>query len=112
MVSQYYIFEIKQYQNGDYEHQVHYVWDEDPNLAELKAESKYHEILSAAAVSNFITHSCIVINTESVPVMHQAYHHPLPEPEPEPEVEPETSEEPETSDEPVIPEEVIDNTFH
>lgn len=83
MVSQYYIFEIKQYQNGDFEHQVHYVWDEDPNLAELKAESKYHEILSAAAISDFVTHSCIVINTESVPVMHQAYHHPLPEPKPE-----------------------------
>ena len=41
---QFYIVELQQYQDGSYGNIVHYVYDEDENAAELKAEAKYHEI--------------------------------------------------------------------
>lgn len=98
-VTQYYIIEIKQLINEEYEHQVYYAWDQDPKLALLKAESKYHEILSAAAVSTHLTHSCEILSTECVPVMFHSYKHPV-EPEPEPESEPEPTPEPDGDSEP------------
>ena len=49
-MTQYYIVEIKMV-NGEFEHQVHWAYDADATTARLKAESKYHEVLAAAAVS-------------------------------------------------------------
>jgi len=83
-MTQFYIVEIQQYANGEYGHLVHYAYDEDPDKARLKAESKYHEVLSAAAVSNTKSHSAILFSTEGFPVMHQCYKH---EVTPEPELE-------------------------
>lgn len=74
-MTQYYIVEIQQYANGDFGHIVHFAWDEDPNKARLKGESKYYEVLSAAAVSELPTHSAILFTTEGFPVMHQCYKH-------------------------------------
>lgn len=85
---QYYIVEIQQYANGEYGHQVHFAFDEDQSKARLKGESKYYEVLSAAAVSNLPSHAAIMFSTEGFPIMNQCYKHdPEPEPEPEPEGE-------------------------
>lgn len=70
---QYYIVEIKKFSNGEYEHQVYYTWDEDVTKARLKAESKYYEILSAAAVSEYTTHSAIIFSSKGEPLMHKCY---------------------------------------
>ena len=72
---QYYIVEIQQYQNGEFGHLVHYAYDEDPNKARLKGESKYYEVLSAAAVSDLPSHAAIMFSTEGFPIMDQCYRH-------------------------------------
>ena len=102
-MTQYYIIEIRELTPGEFEHQVYYAWDEDPKMAQLKAESKYHEILSAAAVSENYHHSAVIIDSRCFPKLNYSYEHtlpdPTPEPEPEPEVEPEVEPEPETPEE-------------
>lgn len=95
---QYYIVEIQQDAAGEYSHLVHYAWDEDPAMALLKGESKYYQVLSAAAVSTLKRHSAIMFGTDGVPVMYKTYVHNTEEPEP---VDPEPVE----PDEPVEPEE-------
>ena len=45
-----------------------------------EAESEYHRIMSAAAVSNVETHSCIVFTEEGFTVLDGCYKHPA-EPE-------------------------------
>lgn len=72
---QFYVVEIQKYNNGEYGHLVHYAYDEDPDKARLKAESKYHEVLAAAAISETAEHSAIMFNTEGFPLMHQCYKH-------------------------------------
>lgn len=88
-MTQFYIVEIQQYANGEYGHLVHYAYDEDSDKARLKAESKYHEVLAAAAISNTKSHAAILFSTEGFPVVHQCYKHDVtPEsgssPEPQP----------------------------
>lgn len=83
-MTQYYIIEIQQYANGEYGHIVHYAFDEDADKARLKAESKYHEVMSAAAISETKKHSAIILSDESFPVMHNCYKHNVAVPEPEP----------------------------
>lgn len=70
-----YVVEIQQYANGEYGHIVHYAYDADAEQARLKAESKYYEVLAAAAVSNLPCHSAILFTTEGFPLMHQCYKH-------------------------------------
>lgn len=87
MVYQYYVVEIQQYANGEYGHIVHYAFDEDADTARLKGESKFHQVLAAAAISELPCHSAIMFSTEGFPIMHQCYKHgvaPQPEPQPEP----------------------------
>lgn len=97
-MTQFYIVEIQKYANGEYGHLVHYAYDEDADVARLKGESKYYEVLSAAAVSNLPEHSAIMFSTEGFPIMHQCYKHAVvpeePTPEPEPEEETPAEEEP------------------
>ena len=88
MVYQYYIVEIQQYENGEYGHIVHYAWDTDATKARLNAESKYYQVLSAAAVSELPQHSAIMFNAEGYPIMNQCYRHSGP-------VTPDVSPEPE-----------------
>ena len=76
-MTQFYIIEIQQNAQGEYAHNVHYAFDQDPVRARLKAESKYHEILSAAAISETIKHSAVLISDESYPVLNQCYKHDL-----------------------------------
>ena len=75
MLTQYYIMEIQQYKDGTYGDIKHFAYDEDPEKARLKAESKFYEVLSAAAVSDLPTHSAIMFSAEGYPVMNQCYKH-------------------------------------
>lgn len=59
---QYYVIEIQQYQNGEFGHLVHFAYDVDPAKARLKGESKYHEVLAAAAGSNLPRHTAMIID--------------------------------------------------
>ena len=79
-MSQFYIVEIKQNQADEYEHEVFWAWDDDPEMAQFKAEAKYHEILSRAAVSTNKVHAAIIFSTEGFPIVHQCYKHSPPEP--------------------------------
>ena len=74
-MTQFYIFEIQQYQDGTFGHIVHFAYDEDPNIARLKGESKYHEVLTAAAVSNLPSHAAIMFGADGFPIMNQCYKH-------------------------------------
>lgn len=52
------------------------------------AESKYHTVLSAAAISAVPVHSAILMTDEGTPIKYESYEHtPEPEPSPEPESE-------------------------
>lgn len=91
-MTQFYIVEIKQLPSAEYEHQVYWVWDADADVARLKAESKYHEVLAAAAISNTMSHAAILFSTEGFPLMNQCYKHTVTVETPA--AEPETPEEP------------------
>ena len=85
----YYILEIQKYANGEYGHIVHFAYDEDATKARLKAESKYHQVLASAAVSELPSHSASLIASDGRCIMNQCYIHELPAQEPEEETEPE-----------------------
>ena len=40
-----------------------------------EAESEYHRVLAAAAISNVETHACAVLNGEGQQILSQCYHH-------------------------------------
>jgi len=95
-MTQFYIVEIQQYANGEYGHLVHYAFDQDADKARLKAESKYHEVLAAAAISNTMSHAAILFSTEGFPLLNQCYKHQVTveqTPEPETPTEEPTGEE-------------------
>ena len=83
-MNQYYIIEIQQYANGEYGHIVHFAYDADASKARLKAESKYHEILAAAAISELQSHSATLLTADGRAVANQCYKHPLSESQEEP----------------------------
>ena len=74
-MKQYYIVEIQQYQDLSYGHIVHYAYDDNPEKARMKAESKYYEVLAAAAISELPTHSVILFDAMGIPLMNQYYEH-------------------------------------
>lgn len=79
-----YVVEIKQNFNGEFEHQIYWLWDEDQTIAMRKAEAKYHSVLAEACLSDTARHSAILFTSDGFPVMNQCYEH---EPEPEEEAE-------------------------
>lgn len=79
-MTQYYIVEIKQLTTGEYEHNVYYAWDEDRETAYMKAQNKYHDILSTAAVSNTMKHSAIIIDDSAAMVESRSFKHETEEP--------------------------------
>lgn len=87
-MNQYYILEIQQYESGEYGHIVHFAYDEDAAKARLKAESKYHEVLAAAAISNLQSHAATLLTADGRAIMNQCYKHAIVAPEPEEEVTP------------------------
>lgn len=74
-ITQFYIVEIKQDAQGEYEHIVHWAWDTDPDIARQKAESTYHSVLAAAAVSDTMSHAAILFSTDGFPILNQCYKH-------------------------------------
>jgi len=88
-MTQYYIIELQKYADGSFGDIKHIAYDEDPTKARLKGESKFYEILSAAAISELPVHAAIMFTSDGVPVIHQKYTHAIPQEE----VEPETPEE-------------------
>lgn len=70
-----YVVEVKKLRNGEFEHETYWLWDEDENTARLKAESKYHEVLATAALSDTATHSAIIFTSDGLPLMHKCYEH-------------------------------------
>ncbi len=75
MVYQYYVIELQQYQDGSYGNLVHFAWDADEEKARLKGESKYYEILAAAAVTSLPQHGAILISSKGEPIMNKCYEH-------------------------------------
>ena len=53
-----------------------------------QAESAYHQVLAAAAVSSLPVHSCVLMSNQGFEIKSECYKHNI-EPEPEPEPEPE-----------------------
>lgn len=98
-MTQFYIIEIQQYDNGEFGHIVHFAFDANPTQARLKAESKYHQVLAAAAVSELQSHSASLLTSDGRCIMNQCYKHTIVTPEPEPEVEPTEPTEPEVNPE-------------
>lgn len=109
-MTQFYIIEVKKIKglNGEadsYEHEVHWAFDADANTARLKAESKYHEILARAAVSEYAQHSATLLTSDGRAIMNQCYRHEV-EPTPDP-VEPEEDTPAETPSEEDTPTEDV-----
>ena len=82
-MTQYYIIELQKYADGSFGDIKHVVWDKDPTKARLKAESKFYEVLAAAAISELPVHAAIMFTSEGMPIMNQRYIHVIPQPEPE-----------------------------
>ena len=74
-MTQFYVYEIQEYADGTYGDLKHIAYDEDPEKARLKAESKYHEVLAAAAISDIPCHAVVVVSSDGFPLMHQCYKH-------------------------------------
>jgi len=88
IMTQFWIYEIQTYEDGTFGDIKHFAYDEDPDKARLKADSKFYEVLSAAAISNLPCHAVTMVSSEGFPVMHQCYKHTPVNPAPEPEGEP------------------------
>ena len=112
-MTQFYLVEItKDANSGEFTHTIHWAFDEDANKARLKAESKYHEVLAAAAVSEYAQHSATLLTSDGRAIMNQCYRHevePTPDPEPTPEEPEVTPEEPEVTPEEETPTEESNN---
>ena len=65
----YFIVEIQGLADGSFSHLV------TTAATRNAAESEYHRILAAAAVSELPLHSALVFTGEGTPVLHQCYAH-------------------------------------
>jgi len=70
-----YVVEIKKFHNGEFEHNVHWLYDESATIARQKAEAKFHEILATAAVSDTASHAAIMFSEEGFPLRNECYKH-------------------------------------
>lgn len=78
----YIIMEIQVYPDGGISTPCYAYTDKN------KAEQKYHAVLSAAAVSSLLVHTCFMLTPDGYCIKSECYkHEPEPEPEPEPEEE-------------------------
>lgn len=58
-VFQYWVIELQKYESGEYGHIVHIAYDQELNMARRKGESKFYEVMSAAAVSTIPEHAAV-----------------------------------------------------
>ena len=78
-----YVVEIQQFHNGEFAHNVFWLFDENADIAMQKAEAKFHEVLSYAATSNTAAHAAILFTSEGFPCRNECYKHdPIPTAEP------------------------------
>lgn len=70
-----YVVEIIQNFAGEFEHNVYWLYDEDPDIARLKAEEKFHQILAVAARSETASHAAIMFSQEGFPLRNECYKH-------------------------------------
>ena len=70
---QYYVIEIQKYHDGTYGNITHFAYDEDQNKARLKGESRYYEVLAAAAVSDLPEHGAILMSSQCTPIYNKCY---------------------------------------
>lgn len=83
----YYVFIVKQQFNGEYEHDVQWVWDTDPATARLKGEAKWHENCALAALSTLPQYSVTLLTSDGRSIAQKSYTHAI-QPETTPETEP------------------------
>ena len=60
-----YVVEIQQLHNGEFAHNVFWLYDANADIAMQKAEAKFHEVLSYAATSGS---RCYPVHFRRVPV--------------------------------------------
>lgn len=72
---QYYTVEIVKNANGEYEHSVLWHYADSDEAARLKGESKFYEIMSRAAVSEFAEHGAILFSSRCKRIMDKCYIH-------------------------------------
>lgn len=72
---QFYVVEVQKHEDGEFGHIVHWAFDEDLQKARNKGESKYHEVLAAAAVSDLPEHGAILFGSDCQPLMDKCYKH-------------------------------------
>lgn len=72
---QFYTVEITKTHEGELAHEIKWHYDEDATKAQRKAESKFHEIMSRAAVSDYAMHSAILFSEEGFLIMNACYKH-------------------------------------
>lgn len=72
---QFYTAEIKKTQSGEFEHDIHWYWDENEMQARLKGEAAFYEILSRAATSTYLEHAAILFSSRGNRIMDQCYTH-------------------------------------
>lgn len=65
-----YVIEVKKFANGEYEHQVFWLWDEDADTAMRKAKNKYYSILAEAQLSAMAEHAVILFTSQGFPVLN------------------------------------------
>lgn len=65
----YFVVEIQKLDENTYAHIVHEA------ATRNEAESKYHQVLAAAAISNIPQHSAIMFSAVGFPLMHESYEH-------------------------------------
>jgi len=73
---QYYIFEIKKTDTGQYEHDVHWTFDENADKARLKGESSFYDYCSKAAVSTYPHHAVTLFSSDGKPIMDRCFDKP------------------------------------
>ena len=81
-MTQFYVIEIQSYADGTFGDLKHIAYDEDPAIARLKGESKWHEIMAAAAISVLPCHSATLLDTDGRAILTGCYKHEVPTPEP------------------------------
>ena len=72
---QFYTAEIKKTQSGEFEHDIHWYWDENEYQAQLKGEAAFYEILSRAATSTNLEHAAILFSSKGNRIMDKCYTH-------------------------------------
>jgi len=79
MIKEFWIFEIKQLPNGEYEHtDPKYAFDADPDMALVKAKAIFHGLFANEGELNLRQHTAIIVDDkgnliDKECIVHTAY---------------------------------------